>query len=97
MSGHSAEDTADGGTIVVFMGLQTLESVCGGSWRKDSSRPHPPRWSRAARSPGKRSSSRARPACRRRGSPAGPALVVVGEVVALRARLLGEVLQHYVS
>jgi uroporphyrin-III C-methyltransferase len=98
LSGHSAEDATDGGTVVVFMGLQTLEGVCEqlvaagldpATPAAVISRGTLPEQQVVVAELGTLPDAAA-------GLP-GPALVVVGEVVALREPLLGEVLQHYAS
>jgi uroporphyrin-III C-methyltransferase len=97
LSGRSAEDAADSGTVVVFMGLEALPQVCE-DLVADGYDPATPA---AVVSNGTRPGEEVvvAPLGELAAAAAGlesPALVVVGEVVALRERIL-PLLQHFAS
>jgi uroporphyrin-III C-methyltransferase len=97
-SGRSAESAAETGTVVVLMGLQTLASVCD-ELVADGLDPATPA---AVISRGTLPDQEVVVGELGRLAEAaegleGPALVVVGEVVSLRGRLLAPALQHCVT
>jgi len=98
LSGHSAEDAPGSGTVVVFMGLQTIARVCANLVAEGFD----------AATPAAVVSNGTLPAQEVVVAELGelanaaqglrsPALVVVGEVVALRERILAPLLQHCTS